>query len=281
MPHFHQTGDDDPVDRRLDHRVRQVQFGCFEHRLRLLDRRICHGQLRRGAFVGGHRHIHVVLGNELLLDERLHTVQFALALGLIDFRFQHGRLRVGETGGGLIAPRPIGKRVNPGDDLIFFHDGIEVRVQAFDHPGYLAADLHHRDGIDRARRVDHRDDGAPLHRRRLVADRHLPFAAEEHVASDGDAHRQNTNDPHRFSHRWPHASFHSPCVMDLLCGQIVLNATGHPSDDEWPVGLLCPAAYASRGDGFTGYFATLIRSLIASNLALGSAFFKTISCVTV
>lgn len=41
-----------------------------------------------------------------------------------------------------------------------------------------------------------------------------------------------------------------------------------------------PGQATRLGLTFVHYWATLIRSLIASNLAFGSAFFRTISCLT-
>ena len=130
----------------------------------------------------------------MLADQRLGPVQFTAPLGQIDPGLIERRLGVRQARNRLIASGLVRERIDTGHHLIRRDLGIEIGMEALDHARHLTADLNRGDGIDRSRRRDQRDDGAPFDRNRAIAHNGLSLAVEEHIAGDGKAQRKDSDD---------------------------------------------------------------------------------------
>ena len=80
LPDLHIAGNDDPIHRRANHRVVQIQIGGLKLGFRLFDLGLCHLPLRNSPLVERVGHIHVVLRHKLLFEESGNPVKLTLSL---------------------------------------------------------------------------------------------------------------------------------------------------------------------------------------------------------
>ena len=198
---LHISGDHDPVHRRANDGVLQVQLCGIQRRLSLFDLRPCHVLLRLSPLGIRHRDVDIVLRHVLLRHQRFHPIQFALALSQIGFGSCDIRFRHFKIAGCLIAAGSEGFRIDHGHDIAGLDHRVEIGVQAFDHAGHLCPNLNQDDRIDRSRRGHERNDGASFDRSAPISHRGFALPVEEDVASNGQPDQQDTNDQDGTTHR--------------------------------------------------------------------------------
>ena len=199
---LHRSRHDNPVHRRPDDGVLQVQLCGIQRRLCLFHLRPCHVDLGLSRLKIRRRHIDVVLRHVLLRHQRFNPVQLALTLRQIGFGPRDIRFRHFKIASRLIAAGLEGFRVDQGHDVAGLDHRIEVGMETFDHAGDLSPDLNRHDRIDRACRRHERHDRASLNHGAPITDRNLPLPIEEHIAADGGSDDQHPNDYNRTTHQF-------------------------------------------------------------------------------
>ena len=235
---LHGSRHDDPVHRRPDDGVLQVQLCGIQRRLCLFHLRPCHVDLGLGRLKIRRRHIHVVLRHVLLRHQRLHPIQLALALRQIGFGPRDIGFRHFKIAGRLIAAGFEGLWVDQSHDVAGLDHRIEVGMEALDHAGHLGPDLNRHDRIDRARRRHERHDGASLHHGAPIADRHFPLSIEKDITADGGSDGQHSDDQNSTTHQFV---LQFPRLRELHCINraegnhlaATIPTTNRPSTTRW------------------------------------------------
>ena len=190
LPGVHIAQDDGAVHRGANHGAIEVDLRLLEQRFALLhcglgadhlcgtDRDLCfHGtQLFPGRIENSARLVAFRRREEVLLDQGPLAQEIAFGFRKVDAHPRTFGLLCDDTGTlhhhGAACRVQIGARlrdaqferrgIDARDDLILFHQGIEIRVNLLDLPGYLRTDLHRGDRCQCAARGDGRGDRAPL-----------------------------------------------------------------------------------------------------------------------
>ena len=153
--------------------------------LRAFQRRLLDLHLRLGLVEGGDGCVVVGIRDEFAIEQRLRALRFHL------LQFEGG-FGVGQVPFGLMNGGLEDGRVQLGDDLVGFDQGIVVGEQLGDVAGNLAADLDVEDGIQLAAGGHHLGQIAAGDARSLILRRLGVVVLEvHHAAHRGAEHYQN------------------------------------------------------------------------------------------
>ena len=170
LPDVHAALNDDAIDRSRDHRVIEIHLRLIEVRLRLRDRGLRGNEHGLRRVDGDLRGIEIALRQETSRRQFLGPRVFLLRVDERDLVVLDVGFRLCEIRARLFDRGLEERRVEAGDHLAFVDDGVEVGAEPRDVAGYLAADLHRRHGLQRARCADGVDDLAARDRRGVHRD---------------------------------------------------------------------------------------------------------------